>query len=68
VGLLVVPVTTPEQLSVVVGVLTVAEQLAVIMDSVGVTGAVVSMMTTVWVAVLLFPAPSVKVQSMVWVP
>jgi hypothetical protein len=66
--LLVVPVTTPEQLSVVVGVLTVAEQLAVIMDSVGVTGAVVSMMTTVWVAVLLFPAPSVKVQSMVWVP
>jgi hypothetical protein len=63
--LLVVPVTTPEQLSVVVGVLTVAEQLAVIMANVGVTGGVVSLMTTVWVTVILLEAVSVNVHKIV---
>ena len=64
----VVAVTTPEQLSIAVGAVTVVEQTAVIVAKVGATGAIVSAITTVCVALLLFPAASVKIHSMVDVP
>jgi len=64
----VVPVTVPTQLSVVVGVAGVTEHCPVTFDKVGVTGFVTSSIITFWLAVVIFPFPSLNVHVTTVVP
>ncbi len=63
-----VPVIVPAQLSVVVGAVAVAVHCPVTSANVGVTGSVVSSMTTFWICVLELLLESVNVHVTTVVP